>query len=70
LKPKSTKKTINRVLLQNNYLFRNLEKYRTRRSKGGEGRRAKELSKEGNSPPPLGEEESRLLCMHIFTLLF
>jgi hypothetical protein len=52
LKPKSTKKTINRVLLQNNYLFRNLEKYMTLRSKGGEGRRAKELSKEGNSPPP------------------
>jgi hypothetical protein len=43
-KPKSTKKTLNRALILHNYSFRNLEKYFSLRSKGGEARRAKELS--------------------------
>jgi hypothetical protein len=53
-KSKPIRKSINRALRLHNYAFRNLEKYKTLRSKRGEARRVKELSREDNLPPHIG----------------
>jgi hypothetical protein len=62
---------INKAILHHNYSSRNLDKYKSLRSRGGATR--EELSR-GDTLPTIGRDHflrkaSRLFCMHDFTLL-
>jgi hypothetical protein len=73
LNPKSTRKTINRALFLHNYSFRNLEKYKSLRSKGGATR---ELQGEALYPrhkemplPPQGIRVTFMYNFYSFVLI-